>query len=845
MLQRSIILTLTVLLTLSACGDTSTANEDVDATITAGIAQALLALTQSPVPTPTSTPSPTPTLSPTTTPALTSTPMSTAIPTLTPTSTPTPTATPTPTPAPSYVGTLYSRESGGYSRNSWSGNDNVQWTSDGSQIFFTFRDQRAGIYAVDVYGSRLQRIVDPSPENAINCGRMTYFDISPDGLQIVYSACKYPNESDLLPPSELESLADSYEIAVSNIDGTNTRMLTNNNHFDNFPVWSPDGSQIAFVSDLGPNHARTETHGRLMVYTMATGELRDVTPPLYTGVRVAPHPPAWSPDGQLIAFVAHDMSAAYDSGDESDEDVWSQSPLVVHTMWPDGGGLNRMGSTFSEPSWSPDGSRIAMVAPWASGAGLFTFAPDGSDPVFVAHVEDVAYGSWDSWQYKSLRTWLNRVYWSPDGSRILFTRDKNRRRYDPYDYESWDAAFVESWGPPYTFDSEDRGCGHRCVASADGAFVMDATGLRLPSWMDKWRGDKVRYPLLSEPLSWSPDGSRIAVLARGGGIGGRGSAILYTMDPDGNDVRVLVRHGGINSLAEQEVTRGLIAWESEPVDLDSCSNGVVVPDPEENPGLVEDCRTLLSVRDTLGGSVSLELSERWTTNRPIADWINYGVEVVVGGDPPRIRSLVLPGRIGRDTGPARTLFGRIPPELGNLAELRELNLSVNELSGPILSELGNLANLESLNLSDNYLRGNIPAELGNLTNLRYLGLSGNQLTGSIPAELGNLPNLEVLILSDNDLEGSIPFELGNLPNLRELYLDGNQLTGSIPAELGNLPNLEKIHLGRRSPFYNHLFHNQFTGCVPPGLVKKILYFDEISTFSRANRCWTVEGDDYE
>lgn len=665
--------------------------------------------------------------------------------------------------------------------------------------------------------------MDPSPENAVNCGLMTYFDISPDGSQIVYSACKYPNESNRLPPSELESRADSYEIAVSNIDGTNTRMLTNNNHFDNFPVWSPDGSQIAFVSDLGPNHTGTETHGRLMVYTMAAGELRDITP-LYTGIRVAPHPPAWSPDGQLIAFVAHDMDG---SDDESDEDVWAQSPLVIYIMWPDGGGLRTIGRAFSEPAWSPDGSRIAIVAPWARGAGLFTFAPDGSDPVFVAHVEDVVYGSWDSWLNEFPRTWLNRVYWSPDGSRILFTRSKDQRRYDPYDYESWDVSFVESWGPPYTFDSEDKRCGHRCVASADGAFVTDATGLRLPSWMDKWRGDKVRYPLLSEPLSWSPNGSRIAVLARGGGIAGRGSVILYTMDPEGNDVHVLARHGGINSLVEQEVTRGLIAWESEPVDLDSCSNGVVVPDPGENLGLVEDCRTLLSMRDTLGGSVSLELSERWTTNRPIAEWVNLGVEVRVEGNPPRIRSLVLPGRIGRDTGPARTLFGRLAPELGALEELGELNLEVNELTGPIPPELGNLANLEILRLSDNYLRGSIPSELGELTNLRELHLDDNQLTGSIPVELGNLLNLEILILSDNDLKGSIPVELGNLSNLRELYLDGNQLTGGIPAELGNLPNLEEIHLGRRHPFYNHLFHNQFTGCVPRGLAKKILYFDEL------------------
>ena len=296
------------------------------------------------------------------------------------------------------------------------------------------------------------------------------------------------------------------------------------------------------------------------------------------------------------------------------------------------------------------------------------------------------------------------------------------------------------------------------------------------------------------------------------------------MDRNGNDVQVLVRNGE---------NWDLIAWRSEPVDLDSCSNGVVVPDPEENPGLVEDCRTLLSVMDTLGGSVALELSMGWRTDRPIEEWgsdpdsilsvaVANRVGVVVGGDPPRVRSLVLPGARTIDSGPIGVLFGRIPTELGNLSELRELDLGVNELTGPIPAELGNLSNLEVLDLTSNYLRGGIPSELGKLTNLEILRLSDNDLGGPIPAELGNLSNLRELYLENNQLTGNIPPELGKLTNLRELYLDGNQLTGPIPPELGNLPNLEKVYLGRGNPFYN-----RFTGCVPMALVDKIVYFGEL------------------
>ena len=66
----------------------------------------------------------------------------------------------------------------------------------------------------------------------------------------------------------------------------------------------------------------------------------------------------------------------------------------------------------------------------------------------------------------------------------------------------------------------------------------------------------------------------------------------------------------------------------------------------------------------------------------------------------------------------------IPPAIGALDSLRSLRLN-NGFSGPIPPELGNLANLEELWLSLNNLTGVIPVELMNLTNLRSLILGGN------------------------------------------------------------------------------------------------------------------------
>jgi len=148
----------------------------------------------------------------------------------------------------------------------------------------------------------------------------------------------------------------------------------------------------------------------------------------------------------------------------------------------------------------------------------------------------------------------------------------------------------------------------------------------------------------------------------------------------------------------------------------------------------------------------------------------------------------------------------IPPELGNLVNLQELNLAGSQLTGIIPSELGNLVNLTELSLSGTQLTGTIPPELGNLVNLKKLRLGGSQLIGSIPNELIRLRNLEELTLSGT-LTGTIPPELGNLVNLKGLTLGGNQLTGAIPPSVGNLRDLEELRLGR----------NNLTGEVPPEL----------------------------
>ena len=124
-----------------------------------------------------------------------------------------------------------------------------------------------------------------------------------------------------------------------------------------------------------------------------------------------------------------------------------------------------------------------------------------------------------------------------------------------------------------------------------------------------------------------------------------------------------------------------------------------------------------------------------------------------------------------------------------------LDLSGNQLSGKMPPELGNLANLELLVLNHNQLGGAIPPEMGNLSKLFQLLLDQNQLSGEIPPELGNLLKLIGLDLSGNRLSGKIPSELGNLAGLEALSLDGNQLSGCVPSVLQGQLDTTHSNLG--------------------------------------------------
>lgn len=100
--------------------------------------------------------------------------------------------------------------------------------------------------------------------------------------------------------------------------------------------------------------------------------------------------------------------------------------------------------------------------------------------------------------------------------------------------------------------------------------------------------------------------------------------------------------------------------------------------------------------------------------------------------------------------------GHIPPELGQLRELRILRLSHKALAGVIPPEIGNASSLRSLDLTNNGLTGTIPGALGRLTRLEVLYLGLNHLSGALPPSLGDLASLEFSTSSATSCLGRSP-----------------------------------------------------------------------------------------
>lgn len=107
--------------------------------------------------------------------------------------------------------------------------------------------------------------------------------ISPDGKRVVYVR----GFADIMTDKRCSNLW------IINVDGTDHRPLTTGNFSDTAPRWSPDGSQLVYISNR-------DGASQLYRYWLNSGQMAKLT-----NLTQAPSGMAWSPDGKWLSFTMH------------------------------------------------------------------------------------------------------------------------------------------------------------------------------------------------------------------------------------------------------------------------------------------------------------------------------------------------------------------------------------------------------------------------------------------------------------------------------------------------------------------------------------------------------------
>jgi Tol biopolymer transport system component/class 3 adenylate cyclase len=171
--------------------------------------------------------------------------------------------------------------------------------------------------------------------------------------------------------------------------------LTTQPGLEDEPSWSPDGRSLAYVSDEG---------GYLSFWIRQIEGER--------GIRVGKEgideaQPAWSPDGKYIAFVSsrdHSGTLGIFLGSRPIEShVYGQNG-DLYIMPPLGGTARRLAEDAYDPSWSPDGKKIAFRSIREGRWQLYTVSTDDRKIEPVPGVNPRVIG----------------LSWSPDGKWIAY-----------------------------------------------------------------------------------------------------------------------------------------------------------------------------------------------------------------------------------------------------------------------------------------------------------------------------------------------------------------------------------------------------------------------------------------
>jgi Tol biopolymer transport system component len=264
----------------------------------------------------------------------------------------------------------------------------------------------------------------------------------------------------------------SNKLCVVNADGAGVTRTIDTAGYVDLPAWSPDGEKIAFL--LGEDQANEN----IWLLDAKDSKATRLTDTASDRQRLA-----WSPDGEKIAFTGVNPDVG----------------PYIFVMKSDGSGetklLNRAGAM--DPAWSPDGEKI--VFSFRNMKKLMRATTDVNRVVNCDLYAMRSDGTGEPMRLTDERGCDTSPDWSPNGKKIVFVRDNH-------------------------------------------IYVMNADGTGIAGLTNTLKFDTLYTYEREVSPAWSPDGKRIAFIADHFPF-----ADICTIAPDGSNptlVRTFVRRPG-------------------------------------------------------------------------------------------------------------------------------------------------------------------------------------------------------------------------------------------------------------------------------------------------------------